>query len=96
MLTTRKPDTQNDSSEELPLSTTTPTSISSEYDTSGVASIGIWEYGEPVHNYVIPDEWPSKPSSNSILVGETLALAKIELTCHPLQAWFCQGGNGRI
>jgi hypothetical protein len=84
----------DDPSDELPLSTTIPTSLQFEYDTSGIVSIAICESGKPIREYIIADGEPSAPARNSMLVKEILALAKIELNRHSLPMWNCKAAMG--
>jgi hypothetical protein len=89
-----QPAAQHNSSNESALSTTTPTSIHFEYDTSGEVTIGICEAGAPVRDYVVPEGGPGRPSRNSMLGGEVLALARIVLGHDSSLPWVCRSALG--
>lgn len=85
---------QSEAPPDSAMSTTTPTLIHFEYDTSGVVSVGICQIGAPVRTYVFPEGGEGSLSRNSMLGGEILALAKITLDHDYGLHWICKGAMG--
>jgi hypothetical protein len=69
-----------------------PTVICFEYDTSGVAAIGLCETGGPVRDYIIPKGEAGKLSRNSMLIGQILPSAKLTLDKMLSLSWVCKAG----
>ena len=89
--TTHRSKLQPDSVNESSLSRVTPTSIYFEYDTSGEVAIGVCEAGQPIRDYIVPEGGARRPSRNSMLCSEILALARKTLDGHLELSWICKG-----